>query len=93
MASEKLIRNLADLQAAARQASQDGLCKIRLAGGETLVLLQPEPAAVTEPRHEVTDPGEEKAVLSCLRSDGRYYSGDEAGNELNRRLAARGIKN
>lgn len=88
MAAEKRITSLSDLQEAAKLAAADGSCTIRLAGGESLVLVQPKQPAVPE-RHDVTDPAEEQVVLSCLEPGGKYYSSADALLEVKRRLAAR----
>lgn len=92
MATEKLITSLEDLQNAAKQAALDGICTIRLQDGEKLVLVQAQAAPQAQDFHEVTDPEEEKVVFSCLRPGGQYYAGEQAREELKRRLAARGIK-
>ncbi len=92
MAAEKMIASLKDLEEAARVAVQDGLCKIRLAGGPELVLYPAGGAAKDdEILHDITDPEEEKVVLSCLRPGGKVYNGDEAREVLARQFRARGI--
>lgn len=51
-----------------------------------------EAASPGQEYHDVTDPEEEKVVLSCLQPSGQYYAGNRALDELKKRLAARGIK-
>lgn len=91
MALERVIKDLLDLREAAAQAARDGVCKIRLASGETLLIYPIQGASPGEEIHDVTDPAEQQVVLSCLRPGGKTYSEAEAREELKRRLAARGI--
>lgn len=92
MAAERQIHELKDLHEAARVASKDGLCRIRLASGESLVLYAARTPAPGEPVHDVADPGEEQVVLSCLEPGGEVFTGDAARAELLRPMTAAGIK-
>lgn len=91
MDSEKLIKSLADLQAAAAAALQDGQCRVRLISGESLVIYPAEASTKREEFYDVTDPTERKVVLSCLEPGGKVYSAAEAREELIRRSLALGI--
>lgn len=90
MAPEKVITSLLDLEEASRLASEQGLCRIRLADGEAFILCRAQPGAGEETCFDVTDPDEIEVVLSCLRTDGKTYSPEEARAELERRWSALG---
>lgn len=91
MDSEKLIKNLADLRAAAAAALQDGACRVRLVTGESLVIYPAEATTEREEFYDVSDPVERDVVLSCLEPGGKVYSAAEAREELIRRSLALGI--
>jgi hypothetical protein len=83
-----LVESLKDLQNAAHVAAKQGMCKIRLISGETFALCPVDP---DEEIHVVTDPEEEKVVLSCLTPGGKTFSGEQLKEEVTRRLRARGV--
>jgi hypothetical protein len=88
MGKEKVVKDLLDLQKAAATALQDGVCRIRLTSGESLVIYP----APKEEIYDVTDAHEREVVLSCMEPGGTVYSAGEAREELRRRLAAKGIR-
>lgn len=93
MGEGKLVENLQDLQEAIHQAVREGICRIRLVGGQSVVLYPTSSPAANEEVHEVTDLEEEKIVLSCLDPGGKTYTSDEARAEILRRRMARRMKN